>query len=582
MVVKKNVFDDDSGWRAERQVHRIAPRHVACYAPLSDMAKPRTDIADAVIDAALDRPVPDRDAIFAMSRRIASKARGRMPAVPALRAAYARAIGADPGRANPVIDRMLRRADIRSLSGVAVVTVLTEPYPCPGKCVYCPTEAIMPKSYLSNEPAAMRALLNTFDPAKQVTARLNAMAANGHPVDKVELIVKGGTWSSYPWTYRKRFITRCFDACNAFGSARTAYASSLSAAQKKNEHAAARIVGITLETRPDHVTPKEVVRLRELGCTRVELGVQSIDDRILELTKRGHGVDAVKRAAGLLRDAGYKTDFHMMPQLPGSTPESDLAELRSIFEDPAFRPDMLKIYPTAVVELAELYEWWKDGTYAPYPDEDLVRVLIAAKREVPRYCRISRLVRDIPSTSIVAGNRITNLRQTVQARMAEEGASCACLRCREIGRVRQTDPNVASAAPVMFDDVFDASEGEEHFISMEDRDRRAVFAFCRLRLPPKEPRNDDARALHDAMPELRGSAFIRELHTYGHLVPIDDTHIDATQHKGHGKRLMAEAERIAKTAGYRHLAVIAGAGVRAYYRKLGYRLRGTYMVKRLS
>lgn len=545
---------------------------------------PRTTkpaIADAVIDAALDRPDLDRNGLFMLSRRIASAHRGAMPPVPELRDAYARAVAADPARADAALDRMLRRADVRSLSGVAVVTVLTEPYPCPGKCVYCPTEAIMPKSYLSNEPAAMRALMNKFDPAKQVKVRLDAMAANGHPVDKVELIVKGGTWSSYPWAYQKRFITRCFDACNSYGRDRAVRTASLAAAQALNEHANARIIGLTLETRPDHVTPKEIARLRELGCTRVELGVQSVDDRILELTKRGHGVDAVTRAARLLRDAGYKTDFHMMPQLPGSTPESDLAELRAIFTDPRFRPDMLKIYPTAVVELAELHDWWKDGRYVPYPDEDLVDVLMAAKRDVPRYCRISRLIRDIPSTSIVAGNRVTNLRQEVQARMKDDGRECACLRCREIGRAAKEDPTLAEATPVPFDDVYEASGGEEHFLSIEDGDRRAVFGFCRLRLPDPVPTDPATLTMHAMMPELRGAAFVRELHTYGHLVPIDAADDAASQHKGHGRRLMAEAERIAREAGYRELAVISGIGVRPYYRKLGYRLQGTYMVKTL-
>ncbi|HTM68145.1 MAG TPA: tRNA uridine(34) 5-carboxymethylaminomethyl modification radical SAM/GNAT enzyme Elp3 [Candidatus Binatia bacterium] len=523
---------------------------------------------------------------MAFEREMASEAGERIPPIAALRRAYEKRV-ADGAARKPALERILTRRQVRSLSGVAIVTVLTKPYACPGKCVYCPTEAIMPKSYLSNEPAAMRALLNRFDPWKQVTSRLRALTENGHAADKIELIVKGGTWSAYPWDYQQWFIKRCFDACNAFrtgekregGKEKRTY--SLAASQHANESAGHRVIGITLETRPDWITPKEVVRLRTLGCTRVELGVQSIDDRILDLTKRGHDVASVVAAAALLKDAGYKTDFHMMPQLPGATPASDLAELRGIFEDPRFRPDMIKIYPCVTVELAELHDWWKRGEYVPYPDAALVETLIAAKTSVPRYCRISRLIRDIPSTSIVAGNAVTNLRQDVQAEMKKRGLRCACLRCREIGRAAQSDATLAKAKPVFFDDAYEANGGEERFLSFEDARRNAVFAFCRLRLPPMAPAGD-AKDVWDALPAVRGAAFVRELHTYGHLVPIDGRDPEASQHKGLGRRLMAEAERIAKEAGYRTLAVISGIGVRAYYRKLGYRLSGTYMVKKLA
>ncbi len=538
-------------------------------------------ISEDIIQASLRHGVQTKDEFLEFKRKMSGAAGENVPPTSALRKAYAKVVAADPSRASAALDKVLTRRGVRSLSGVAIVTVLTKPYACPGKCVYCPTEAIMPKSYLSNEPAAMRALMHRFDPWKQVTQRLRALTDNGHAADKIELIVKGGTWSAYAWEYQQWFIKRCFDACNHFLAAERERTETLAEAQDRNETAGHRIIGITLETRPDWITPKEILRLRALGCTRVELGVQSVDDRILELTKRGHDVAAVTRAAALLKDAGYKTDFHMMPQLPGATPASDLAEMREIFANPAFRPDMIKIYPCVTVELAELHEWWKDGRYVPYADAELTEMLIAAKAAVPRYCRISRLIRDIPSTSIVAGNAVTNLRQTVQAEMAKRGLKCACLRCREIGRAAQTEPALMKEALTYFDDVYEASGGEEHFMSLEDSARHAVFAFCRLRLPSKNP-HDEVRELWDTMPEIRGVAFIRELHTYGHLVPIDEHDADASQHKGLGRKLMAEAERVAAAAGYSKLAVISGIGVREYYRKLGYALEGTYMVKKLA
>lgn len=508
-------------------------------------------------------------------RKTAGRDKVQMPGTSALRKTYLAMVAKDPSLASPVLDRILVRSDVRSISGVATVTVLTKPYACPGKCVYCPTEAIMPKSYLSNEPAAMRALLNKFDPWKQVTSRLRALTDNGHPSDKIELIVKGGTWSAYPWDYRQWFIKRCFDAANAFSVAsKKKYASprTLEASQHLNETAGFRLIGITLETRPDWITSEEIDRLRQLGCTRIELGVQSVNDELLTLTKRGHDVASVVDASRLLKDAGFKTDYHMMPQLPTATPASDLEEMRDIFRNPDFRPDMIKIYPCVVVELAELYEWWKDGKYKPYSDAKLVEMLIAAKQVVPRYCRISRLIRDIPSTSVLAGNAVTNLREIVQAEMKKRGLVCSCLRCREVGRVLKDEPSLRKAKPVIFDDTYEANGGEEHFLSFEDKKRQAVFGFCRLRLPKK------STSLQTNQP----TALLRELHTYGHQVEIGTHDAKASQHKGYGRLLMAEAEKIARAAGYEKMSVISGVGVREYYRKLGYRLEGTYMVKRLT
>jgi len=554
-------------------------------------------VAAAAIAAALSRRVKDRDAFFGLVKKVAGRLGAQTPPVRELLAAYRAVIRHDPGLADRTVESFLTKARVRSLSGVAVVTVLTKPYPCPGKCVYCPDDRSMPKSYLPNEPAAMRAAAHGFDPFGQVAQRLRALAANGHPTDKIELIIKGGTWSAYPWDYRKSFVKACFDACNAFGSRRRRPSKDLTEAQSKNEGARSRIIGLTLETRPDRITPAEIARLRELGCTRVELGVQSLDDRILALCRRGHDSTAVAAATRLLKDSGYKCDYHLMPQLPGATPKSDVRQFERLFGDADFRPDMIKIYPCTVLESSELYRWWQDGRYRPYPNARLKEVIIAAKRLVPRYCRISRVIRDIPSDSIRAGNPVTSLRQDVQKEMRTRGLSCACLRCREIGRKLQEIPALARSAVQLFDDVYEASGGEEHFLSIEDPKRRAVFAFCRLRLPGGIGKRGSlpsvASGNRPACAGLAGKeslsplfpaipAFIRELHTYGQVVPIDGRDPEASQHKGLGKRLMNEAERIAREAGFDRMAVISGVGVRAYYRKLGYRLDGTYMVKRLG
>jgi elongator complex protein 3 len=536
----------------------------------------KNDVAHQAIMTALQNQVRDRQAFFSIVRKSSSAGRTPMPPIRKLLAAYREIISAKPDLASAKLENWLTKSRIRSLSGVAVVTVLTKPYPCPGKCVYCPTERNMPKSYLANEPAAARALACGFDPYEQVQRRLRALVENGHPADKIELIVKGGTWSAYPTDYQREFIRRCFDASNDFHAPTASMSDSLSAAQNQNESAAYRIIGLTLETRPDRITESEIVRLRELGCTRIELGVQTIDDRKLKLCGRGHDVAAVIRATRLLKDAGYKTDYHMMPQLPGTTPERDTAELRALFDNPDFRPDMLKIYPCTVIETAELHDWWKDGRYEPYSDDQLKEVIIAAKTHVPRYCRLSRIIRDIPSPDIKAGNAVTSLRQDIHREMNRRGLTCSCLRCREVGR----RPEQLTKKPIFFDDAYDASGGTEHFLSMEDAERQAVFAFCRLRLP-SQSQNSTAELIR-LMPEIANCAFVRELHTYGHLVPIDTSDSTAAQHRGHGKRLMSEAERIAREAGFERMAVISGIGVRGYYRKLGYELSGTYMIKKLN
>lgn len=518
---------------------------------------------------------------------------------------------------NDSIERVLRVKDVRTDSGVAPITVLTKPYPCPGKCVYCPTEARMPKSYISSEPAAARALSLQFDPYEQVKQRVEALERNGHEAKKIELIIKGGTWSSYRWDYREWFITRCFEAANELGVSadmdetgpatardfRSGYSPdeksfavspvSLKEAQEKNERATYRIIGLTIETRPDWVTAEEIIRLRELGCTRVELGVQTLQDDVLDLTNRGHHIDATIRAVALLKQTGFKTDFHILPGQPGSTPEKDLHDFATLFSDPKYCPDMIKLYPCVVLPTAELHEWAKDGRFTPLEGETLKELLIKMQQLVPRYCRISRLIRDFPEADISYGNKVTNLRETLETEMTRRGITCQCLRCREVGHVKDIDPS--NVTPHLFEDWYDNAGGREVFLSMEDPARRAVFAFLRLRLPDtqstvremKPYANDpkfvrESLAIESAFPIINETAFVRELHTYGTALDLQQSRTDTAQHKGYGRLLMQHAEAIAAQQGYRQLAVISGIGVREYYVSLGYHEDQTYMVKPLT
>lgn len=443
--------------------------------------------------------------------------------------------------------RLMRKRDVRTLSGVAVISVLTKEYPCPGKCVYCPTEKGMPKSYLSNEPAVMRAVVCEFDPFKQVALRLKALYNNGHPTDKCELIVMGGTWSCLPLEYQEEFLKRCYDGFNSSSS------SNLLEAQKKNEKADHRVVGLTLETRQDHVDAEEVERMRNYGATRVELGVQTVYDDILKLNKRGHTVKETINATKLYKDAGFKVTYHLMPNLPGSDLNKDYEMFKEIFSNPDFQPDQIKIYPCVVVKGAELYDWWKAGKYKPYTTEELVQLLTKIKKGViPPYVRIARLIRDIPQESIEAGSTVSNLRQL----LANEGVKCKCIRCRE-----PKDKNLDLSKSKLKIREYEASGGKELFISYESPDEDYIYAFCRLRLGDK--------------------AFIRELHTYGQMMKLNATKKDV-QHFGFGKKLLIKAEDIAKENNYKKLFVIAGVGVRDYYKKLGYNLEDNYMVKKIK
>ncbi|MFC1630002.1 tRNA uridine(34) 5-carboxymethylaminomethyl modification radical SAM/GNAT enzyme Elp3 [Patescibacteria group bacterium] len=459
---------------------------------------------------------------------------------------------------NKKLEDLLRIRRVRSISGISVVSVLTKPYPCPGKCLYCPTQKGIPKSYLDNEPAVMRAVANKFDPYNQVKTRIKALNNIGHLTDKIELIVIGGTWSFLPKKYQTWFIKRCFDACN------NKTLKDLLKAQRKNEKAKHRIIGITLETRPDFITKSEIQRMRKLGATRVELGVQSLDDNVLDLNHRGHGIKTTIKATRLLKDAGFKVCYHMMPNLPGSSLKKDKDMFQELFSNPDFQPDLLKIYPCVVLKEAKLYQLYKKKKYRTYSKNQLIKLLREVKKGLPYYVRIQRLIRDIPSKSIVAGCRISNLRQILEKDMKQNKWKCRCIRCREV----KEDYNPKEKL-ILFRKDYSASHGKEIFLSFENKNRSKLYSLLRLRIPSQE-----------VLPVLKNVAIIREVHTYGSLVPISEKKL-APQHRGLGKKLIKEAEKIVKKFGFTKIVVISGVGVRNYYKKLGYRLKDSYMIKTL-
>lgn len=535
-----------------------------------------------VLKLSAAKPLSEK-ALFNLVRTAAGQAKISTPEKSELLAAYRKLLKAKKIKLNKNLEQFLTKRAVRTLSGVAVISVLTKPQACPGNCLFCPTEKAMPKSYLSNEPAVMRAILNDFDPFRQVSMRLKALQANGHATDKIELIVMGGTWSSHSPQYQAWFIKRCFEALN--GRAAT----SLSTAQKKNETAKHRCIGLTLETRPDYITPAEIKRLRNFGCTRVELGIQHTDDRILKLNRRGHTAAQSIAAIKLLKDAGFKINLHLMPNLYGSTPAKDLAMFKKIYTDGDYMPDMVKIYPCVVNEYADLYKLYKQKKYKPYTDKQLLDLLVKIKKITPPWVRITRLIRDIPEESIVAGNKITNLRQLLQEQAKRDGWECQCIRCREAGHQPSRFPfrhsGLDPESQVLSQDSclhrndmelkirqYQASGGTEYFLSFESPNEKILYAFLRLRLP--------GQAGKAILPELKGAALIRELHTYGQLAELGET--GEVQHLGLGKKLLAEAEKIARQAGFPKIAVISGIGVREYYKKSGYSPAETYLAKSLK
>ena len=466
--------------------------------------------------------------------------------------------------------RVLLVKPTRTLSGVAPVAVMTSPYPCPhGKCLPCPGGPShpfgSPQSYTGEEPAAKRAREHNYDPFEQVHARLGQFETLGHRVEKVELIVMGGTMTARPLEYQHEFVARCIEAMNVYPADTPAPSvPAVTGVEAANETADVRCIAITFETRPDWCKREHINRMLDLGVTKVELGVQHTDDEILAFNRRGCTVADTAEANRLLRDAGIKVGFHMMPNLPHSTMSKDKEMFETIFSDPRFKPDFLKIYPTLVTPGSEIEELWERKKYAPYEENELIDLIAYAKSLIPEYTRLSRVQRDIPAKLIVAGSRHSNFRQLAQNRLLAQGRRCHCIRCREIGRLPSNEEAEIRVT------TYDCCGGTEHFISAVSGD--SLIGFARLRFPSSEFR-----------PELCNAALIRELHVYGSLVPVgaEAAEIEEWQHRNFGKQLLARAEEIAGSAGYRRVGIMSGIGVRPYYRRQGYERLGPYMVKEM-
>lgn len=470
---------------------------------------------------------------------------------------------------NESVLKLLRMKNTRSSSGIVVVSVLTKPYDCPGKCLYCPTQKGVPKSYLKDEPAVMRAIACQYDPYKQVISRLKALDATGHETDKINIRVIGATWSFYDKAYQTWFIKKCFAACNDSNNTKA----TLEQLQRENQTSKNRIVEISIETRQDYINKDEIIRLRKLGVTKVELGVQSIYDDILKLNNRGHQNIETIKATKMLKDAGFKVSYQMMANLPGSDLEKDREAFEELFNNPNYKPDYLKIYPLALVKEAPVYKLYLEKKYKPYTEKELTNLLVKIKASVPYYTRIERVIRDIPAEYIVEGGaKISNLRQIVLEKLEQEGLKCKCIRCREIREIEATGEKA-----ILFRESYDASDGKEIFLSFENKKRTKLFSMLRLRIPSTYFENKKG-----ILPALSNAALIREMHTYGRQIAISKKDSRATQHMGYGKKLLAKAEEIARNEFNIHkVTVIAGVGVREYFKKQGYELKDSYMVKSL-
>lgn len=456
------------------------------------------------------------------------------------------------------------RKPSRMLSGVSVVAVMTHPIPCPFNCYYCPggPQYNAPKSYFGNEPALRRARRNQFHPYKQVWNRLLQYEYLKQIPSKVEVIVMGGTFLAAPQRYKEWFITMIFEALNRYPDPNPPRKWDLELAQLRNETARHRCVGLTIETRPDYGYEKHADEMLYYGATRVELGVQSIYDDVLLKVNRGHGVAETIKSTRILKDAGFKIVYHIMLGLPGSDPDRDIEMMKEIFENPDFRPDMLKIYPTEIVEGTVLYQWWRKGWYKPYDDETAVEVISEMYRYIPKYVRIMRIRRDIPAPEVVAGTKKSNLREYVEKRCMEKGIKINEIRFREVGLQawkygRYPDPKHIEITRT----TYEASGGVEEFLAVEDTRNDIIIGFLRMRIPSEKAHR----------PEIDSrTAIIRELHVYGPELPVG-IHGESWQHKGWGAKLLGEAERIAiEEYDAKKMLILSGIGVREYYRKYGY------------
>jgi elongator complex protein 3 len=445
----------------------------------------------------------------------------------------------------------------RTSSGVTTITVVPKPAPCPGDCVYCPQGHDAPKSYSGMEPAILRAKNNDYDPFKQVRNRIEQYEMMGHPTDKVQIIIIGGTFLALDKKYKESFIKRIYDALNKTES------DTLAKAKSSNETATHRCVGLIIETRPDFCKQQHIEEMLGYGTTMVEIGVQSIYPEIIEKINRMHSLEDVKMATRLAKDAGLKVNYHIMTSLPGTTNSMDIDQFKIIFNDGQFKPDALKIYPTLVVKGTRLYDWWKEGKYNPATTEQTIEMLAESLNHIPKYCRIVRMQRTMAAGEIEAGVKKSNLREFVEDAAMKKGARINEIRYREIGRSKKVDTKNLQAAKLLRMD-YDASGGREIFLSVEDVKNDLLIGFLRLRI------NGDA-------------AIVRELHVYGPTVPIGEANDNAFQHRGFGLKLLAEAERIAKEEfKKKKITITSGIGVREYYYKNGYKLDGHYVSKKLK
>ena len=498
-----------------------------------------------------------------------------------------------------IVSGILKKKPTRTMSGVAIVAVMCHPHKCPhGRCFYCPESEIAPPSYTGEEPAALRGRMYEFHPYIQCFNRLKQLKQIGHPIDKVELIIMGGTFPSRDLCYQEWFVSQCLKAMTDFGliienkpdnfeynldsdeirgfesGVLKTYPPSdyvlISDVQKANENSKVRCVGMTFETRPDYCKKPHINRMLEFGVTRVELGVQTLSDEMYERIKRGHTIADVIEANQLLRDSAIKVAMHMMPGLFVDEAE-DLKMFKRLFSDENFKPDMLKIYPCLVTKGSELYDLWQRGEYSPYTDEQAVELIAKVKEILPKWVRTMRIQRDIPATLIEAGVKKSNLGELVYNKLAEKHVDCQCIRCREIGH-KKTSRQYGLDEYDLFREKYIACEGEENFLSIEDVNEESIAGFLRLRFPSKNHFRDEI---------TDKTSLVRELHVYGNMIKIGDKNPEIGQHTGFGEKLLKEAENISIDRGYEEVAIISGIGSRNYYRKFGYEKVGPYMKKKI-
>jgi elongator complex protein 3 len=519
-------------------------------------------LLDEEHDQRRDRSIVDR-----IIKEVASKYRlSRLPKYSDILASIREYRLTDDSMAR--IRYMLMLKPTRSASGVTVISVMPMPYACPhGRCIYCPggVDVDIPNSYTDSSPATIVAKRYSYDPYMQIRSKLNMLERNGHSTSKVELVIVGGTFLFMPIEYQRWFIKSCYDALNLFR------ADTLEQAIQCNEYSDVRNVGFTVETKPDYCKREHVDLMLSYGITRVEIGVQSLQESVYRLVNRGHTIDDVVDAFKIARDAGYKIVAHMMPGLYGSTLEQDYEDFVTLFNDDRFKPDMIKIYPTLVIKGTPLYELYRKGEYKSYREEDMIELIAKVKSIVPRWVRIMRIQREIDSSEVVAGVKHGNLRELALYRLEEMGMRCRCIRCREAG-LRLRDSVYSSNMRLIRED-YNASDGREVFLSYEDVEHDILFGFVRLRRPSSDAHRE----------ELRGACIVRELHVYGQALPLSSRYEWSYQHKGLGRMLMYEAERVAREEfDADKLLVISAIGTREYYRKLGYEREGPYMSKYIN